>query len=246
MAAVLTLAVVLQIQSTFAENRMQLKKGPDNAITIELTNSDPIAGFQFSLQGRGSIVWGSYEGSDRTSAAGVAVYQFLINDSTLNVVLLAPFRSALPSGHGIIGKISFKPRPGSVAGTVTAFLSGLVICDANAQYLDVSAEKLVWDLRENQESRLANFTLEQNYPNPFNPSTSISYVLERQANVRLVVYDAAGRLINTLVNQYQSEGRYTVQWNAGDNSGSRLASGMYFARLEVDGQVAVKKMILTK
>lgn len=243
---VLTLATVLQLHGTFAENRMQLKKGPDNSITIELTNTDPIAGFQFSIQGRGGIVWGSYEGSDRAKASGLAIYQYLKDDSTLNVVLLAPFRSALPSGQGAIGKIAFKLYSETIADTVSAFLSGLVICDANAQYLDVSAERLVWNLRENQESMPASFTLEQNYPNPFNPSTTISYKLDKPANVRLVVYDVAGRLINTLLSEFQNEGRYSVQWNASADRGSTLASGVYFARLQVDGQVAIKKMILTK
>ncbi|TSA24931.1 T9SS C-terminal target domain-containing protein [bacterium] len=242
----LMLATVLQLHSTMAENRMQLKKSSDNSITIEMTNADPIAGFQFSVQGRGGIVWGTYEGSERAGAAGLAVYQYLKNDSTLNVVILAPFRSALPSGQGAIGTIGFTLRSGAAADTISAFLTGLVICDANANYLDVSAERLVWNRREDQESRPATFTLEQNYPNPFNPSTTISYKLDKPANVRLVVYDVAGRLINTLLSQVQNEGRYSVQWNASDNRGTKLASGMYFARLQVDGQVAIKKMILTK
>jgi hypothetical protein len=244
--AMLALVLVLHAHDAFAENRMQLKKGSDNSITIEMTNADAIAGFQFSVQGRGGIVWETYEGSERASAAGLAVYQYLKSDSTLNIVILAPFRSALPSGQGTIGKIGFKLRPGAATDTISAFLSGLVICDANAKYLDVSAERLVWNRREDQESRPATFTLEQNYPNPFNPSTTISYKLDKPANVRLVVYDVAGRLINTFLNEFQNEGRYSVQWNAGDDRGSKLASGMYFAQLQVGGQVAIKKMILTK
>ena len=243
---VLMLATVLHLHSTIAENRMQLKKSSDNSITIQMTNADPIAGLQFSVQGRGGIVWGTYEGSERAGAAGLAVYQYLKNDSTLNVVILAPFRSALPSGQGVIGKIGFNLRSGAAADTISAFLTGLVICDANANYLDVSAERLAWNRRGDQESRPATFTFEQNYPNPFNPSTTISYKLGKPANVRLVVYDVAGRLINTLLSQIQNEGRYSVQWNASDNRGAKLASGMYFARLQVDGQVAIKKMILTK
>jgi len=245
-AAVLALVLVFQSQSAFAENRMQLKKRSDNSITIEMTNADPIAGIQFSVQGRGGIVWGTYEGSERAGAAGLAVYQYLKNDSTLNIVILAPFRSALPSGQGDIGKIDFKLCSGAAADTISAFLSGLVICDAEAKYLDVSATKLVWNRQEANGAGLAAFTLEQNYPNPFNPSTTISYKLDKPANVRLVVYDVAGRLINTLLSQFQNEGRHSVQWNASDDPGSRLASGMYFARLQVDGQVSVKKMILAK
>jgi hypothetical protein len=244
--AALALVLILQTHSASAENRMQLKKSSDNSITIEMTNADPIAAFQFSVQGCGGIVWGTYEGSDRAGAAGMAVYQYLKNDSTLNVVILAPFRSALPSGQGAIGRIGFTFYPGTAADTISVLLSGLVICDANATYLNVSAERLVWSPRENQESRTATFTLEQNYPNPFNPSTTISYKLDKPAHVRLMVYDVAGRLTNTLRNQFQHEGRYSVAWTASDDRGARLASGMYFARLQVDGEVEIKNMILAK
>lgn len=245
-AAVLTLAALLQSQSTLAENRMQVKKGSDNSITIELTNSNPIAGFQFSLQGHGGIVWESYEASSRSTSAGLAIYQYRANDSTLNIVLLAPYRSPLPLGQGIIGRIGFtlsSGSAGSVMDTLSVSLGGLVICDANAQVLDVSAANLSW-LR--QEQKTAEFRLEQNYPNPFNPSTTIAYTLAKPAVVRLVIYDVAGRLINSLVNEFQDAGRHTVMWNTGEHRGSNLASGMYFARVEVGALVAIKKMLLTK
>jgi hypothetical protein len=245
-AALLTLAALLQFQGAFAENRMQLKKGPDNSITIELTNSNPIAGFQFSLQGHGGIVWESYEASSRSTSAGLAIYQYRANDSTLNVVLLAQYRSALPPGQGIIGRIGFALSSGSAESgtdTISVSLGGLVTCDASAQILDISAANLAW-LR--QEQKMIEFTLEQNYPNPFNPSTTIAYTLAKPAGVRLVIFDVAGRLINSLVNEFQDAGRHTVTWNAGERRTSSLASGMYFARVEVGGQVAIKKMLLTK
>jgi hypothetical protein len=246
LVAVFILVTLLQLVSAFAENRILPKKGMDNSITIELTNADAIEGFQFSIQGRGGIAWISYEGSERTTVAGLAIYQHLVNDSTLNVVILAPVRSPLPCGQGSIGRVGFMLRKDAGSDTVGVFLSKVVICDAEARYLDVSAEQLAWHLRESQEPMSPAFTLEQNYPNPFNPSTTISYKLDRPENVTLVVYDIAGRLISTLISQYQNEGRHTVQWNAADDRGSKLASGMYFARLEVGSQVAIKKMLLAK
>ena len=61
-----------------------------------------------------------------------------------------------------------------------------------------------------------------------------------------MIYDVAGRLVNFLVNEFQDAGRHTVTWNAGEHRGSSLASGLYFARVDVGGQVAIKKMLLTK
>ena len=246
MVIVLALATVLQLQSIFAENRMQLKKGSDNSITIELTNANAIEGVQFSIQGRGGIAWGSYEGSERTTAAGLAIYQYLANDSTLNVVILAPVRLPLPSGQGIIGRVGFALRQGLGTDTVSVFLSRLVICDAEAKYLDVSAAILTWNRQESNEARLATFTLEQNYPNPFNPSTTIAYKLSKPAEVRLVIYDITGRKVRTLVSQQQPKGQYSVKWNAVDDEGAVLSSGMYIARLKVSDEVATKKLLLMK
>jgi pimeloyl-ACP methyl ester carboxylesterase len=74
------------------------------------------------------------------------------------------------------------------------------------------------------------FQLFQNYPNPFNPSTVISYHLSAAGNVSLKVYDMLGKEIATLVQQQQSAGTYSVQWNA-----VNIPSGMYFCRLTADG-----------
>jgi len=78
-------------------------------------------------------------------------------------------------------------------------------------------------------------------PNPFNPTTRISYWLPREASVRLSVYDVAGRLVDALVEGSQPRGEHVVEWNAGG-----LASGVYFCRLEVEGEVRVKRMVLLK
>lgn len=79
------------------------------------------------------------------------------------------------------------------------------------------------------------------YPNPFNPSTVIYYELPINSLVTLKIYDELGRLVKTLVNQYQSSGKYDVNFNA-----SNLASGIYFYRLQGGSFVATKKMLLLK
>ncbi len=244
--AAIALVLALQTYNALADNTLSLKKRSDNVITVELSNADPIAGFQFSINARGGITLQSYEGAERSGAAGLEIHQYLKDDSTLNVVILAPYRASIPAGEGVIGKISFKLSNISASDTVRVFLSGVVICDAAAQYLNVTTTQLTWNSNGSDGVHPPRFTLEQNFPNPFNPSTTITYKLEQPTHVRLDVYDIAGRLINTLIDQYQVGGRYSARWNSDDNRGSKLASGMYFARLQVGDQVAVAKMILTK
>jgi hypothetical protein len=244
--AVIALALIFQTYVTLAENSLTLRKTSVNTIAVELSNTQNVAGFQFSINARGGIVLRSYEGTDRMSVAGMSLYQYAKDDSTLNVVILAPVRSSLPAGQGTIGKISFSFNGSVAADTARVFLSRLMICDADARALEVIAVGLVWSVDGNNNKHSADFALEGNYPNPFNPSTTIAYTLQKPATVRLAVYDVAGRQVNTIVSQYQQEGRYLVKWNADDGQGSKLASGMYFARLQVGDQVAVRKMIVTK
>jgi hypothetical protein len=85
------------------------------------------------------------------------------------------------------------------------------------------------------------FSLHQNYPNPFNPATTIQYDVPKATHVRLVVYDALGRIVESLVNSQQPTGSYSVGWDAGD-----LPSGVYFYRFEAGNYTATRSLILTK
>jgi len=86
--------------------------------------------------------------------------------------------------------------------------------------------------------------LEQNYPNPFNPTTSISFSLPQTTHVSLVVYNILGERVVTLVEGDLSAGAHTATWNSMDASGNPVASGIYFYRLETNGAVATRKMLL--
>ena len=91
------------------------------------------------------------------------------------------------------------------------------------------------------------FALANNYPNPFNPATTIKYALPQAADVELTVYNVVGQPVRTLVAEHQSAGRYVVEWDATNDNGHSLASGMYFYRLAVGGEfLEVKKMLLLK
>ena len=87
----------------------------------------------------------------------------------------------------------------------------------------------------------AEFKLAQNYPNPFNPTTTITFSLPTSADVKLNVFDMAGRHVKTLVNGHVNAGSYDVNFDA-----SNLASGVYFYKLTSDNVNIVKKMVLMK
>jgi len=85
------------------------------------------------------------------------------------------------------------------------------------------------------------YKLMQNYPNPFNPVTKINFDIAKAGFVSLIVYDALGREIETLVYEVQSAGSYSAEFN-----GSNLSGGVYFCRMQSDGFSDVKKLVLLK
>ncbi len=85
------------------------------------------------------------------------------------------------------------------------------------------------------------YLLSQNYPNPFNPNTKLRFALPKSGFVNLTVFDAVGREVETLVNSQLQNGTYEVDWN-----GAAYAGGTYFYRLQSNGFVETKKMILVK
>ena len=90
------------------------------------------------------------------------------------------------------------------------------------------------------------YALNQNYPNPFNPSTTISFALPKNEQVKLEVYDILGNLVKTMVNQQMGAGTYQVVWNGVDQNGARVASGVYLYRLQAGSFSTVKKMLMVK
>ncbi len=98
-----------------------------------------------------------------------------------------------------------------------------------------------------------HFSLSQNFPNPFNPSTEIQYQLPesvRNASLKnkteLKIYNLLGKEIRTLVEKDQSPGSYSVTWDAKNNSGKDVPSGVYFYQLNYGDFSETKKLILVK
>ncbi|MDP1676086.1 MAG: T9SS type A sorting domain-containing protein [Bacteroidota bacterium] len=99
----------------------------------------------------------------------------------------------------------------------------------------------VVNVAEQSDQTITGFEVTQNYPNPFNPNTMINYALPKAGNVVLKIFDALGREVATLVNEFKSEGTYNVPFN-----GSSLSSGIYFYRLQAGRYVETKKLVLMK
>jgi hypothetical protein len=92
----------------------------------------------------------------------------------------------------------------------------------------------------------ACFALRGNAPNPFNPATNISFDVPISSHVKLVVFDAAGRRVRTLVNQELAAGVYTHKWDGCDDKGRSVASGVYLYRMQARSFAKNKRMTLIR
>jgi hypothetical protein len=83
--------------------------------------------------------------------------------------------------------------------------------------------------------------LSQNYPNPFNPVTRISYETPVDGAVKIRLFDALGRMVEVLVDEFKPAGVHSVTLNA-----SGLSSGLYLYSMDANGINQVRKMVVLR
>lgn len=89
-------------------------------------------------------------------------------------------------------------------------------------------------------------SLHQNYPNPFNPTTTITYTLPTDTNVKIQVYNVRGQLVKELTNSFKQKGIHKLVWDGKDNDRKTVGSGVYFYRLSTGNKSITKRCLLLK
>lgn len=84
------------------------------------------------------------------------------------------------------------------------------------------------------------------YPNPFNPSTAVLLKLERRADVQAIIYDVSGKPVKTLWRGALPGGSTSLTWDGADQHGNRVASGVYFLRIDSRGDSKILKLVVLK
>jgi hypothetical protein len=123
-------------------------------------------------------------------------------------------------------------------GTSTIEFKEIILADSQGN--SIEAEVQTYDVSFSNVIPVKT-ELSGSYPNPFNPTTSINYSVANESHVEIMIYDAAGRLVEELVNGHQDGGSYSISWNA-----SNQASGMYFAKMIAGDVVQTQKLVLLK
>jgi hypothetical protein len=206
-----------------------------NPFVIKVTNQTGTAAsgvlvyFSSSYVPSGSYGYSLSSVSALTNSTGQASTYFTLGNKTGNYLISASVAGStgLSVGFTAIAKSTY---------TVSSQNSNnedQIDADYNSSYF-ISMD-------DGYGSSILNYSLHQNYPNPFNPSTRIEYSVPENSVVSIKIFNTLGIEIATLVNRYHNIGRYSIEWNPGNNP-----AGYYFYALKADKYSETRKMLYLK
>ena len=131
-------------------------------------------------------------------------------------------------------------KEGIVPSAGINYLQGVgIYSELGSAYVELTCS--AGDLASKNMAYPDNFQLKNVYPNPFNPTTNITYELSENSNVKMEIYDLSGKLISSLVNEFQPFGLYSINWDA-----KSQPSGIYFLQLTTNNLVETQKITYVK
>lgn len=225
--------------------------------------NDPQTSLLWTKDSSGNDFFGnSFRFTSANSGAGDAVYSTsMIGKGKYDIYAWWPANSGnasdarvtLKGGGNVLEKVVDQRIDGAkwnLLGSLSLANSGEVVISVNgsgsSNKIVANAFRVIYSgipvvSVEAELTSARSFELYQNYPNPFNSQTVIKFRIQNPENVKLNVFNSLGQLVNTLVDDYKSQGTYEVSFNAAD-----LASGVYYFRLSAGDKMETKSMVLLK
>jgi hypothetical protein len=152
-------------------------------------------------------------------------------------LLIAMAGSGAIYGSGRVAMVTFqKTRPIPAASPRVSIDSGL--------FNEGDPEMVILD--HNQGEEIWRLGLMPASPNPFTGQTALSFSLPEATNVMLAIYNVSGQLVRTLEGGQVSAGNHQVTWDGTDDTGAKVAKGVYFCRLETAGFSATEKVVMLR
>ncbi len=172
--------------------------------------------------------------------------------SSAGVYTVSPASASIAPGSSTNFSITFAPvmKNATVSATITfshnaAGSPGTVSVIGQSGNGHISAQAAISNSITDMTSSPDQYSVGQNYPNPFNPTTTIAYFLPEASTVRLSIYNVIGQEVARLVDGEVGQGLQSVLWNASNNSGSLLPSGIYFYRIHATSLTSGKEFDAT-
>jgi predicted phosphodiesterase len=139
-------------------------------------------------------------------------------------------------------KLNFRPL---ATGSARLQFNGTEINESDLSYSIIGSFEYTDNTTSVEDVMYTKFS--QNFPNPFSTKTKINYILSKQANVNVSVYNLSGQLVKVLVNELKTPGEYSIIWDATNPVGSKVENGIYIYKYMIEGkQIGSQQMIYIK
>jgi hypothetical protein len=226
--------------------------GMDTAYKVfyEYDNAAPHMRFGFMSIPFNSAVYG-YELLDNNVYVYPGPYP-LIEDSVWAIMSRGTFSTSgagAPDDHSMLLTLSLSNLDSGATRVEEFALFGYdstqVSTDSLAKLINATAT-YVRDISDQIATLPKKFELNQNFPNPFNANTQIRFSVPKASHVKLEVYDILGRKVKTLADENMTAGYKQVVWDGKNQSGDKVASGVYFYRIKATDFTTTKRMVLLK
>ncbi len=213
---------------------------------FNITNDQPLGGLAVALKF-------AEEGSDMaitsfdfkgTRVENAELKDVIIDNEKKTVLIYAiPLENTIPAGAGPIVKLTFSGSGNpKFEPTTVAKQEGISLVSTDAKELSFDTDLTV----PGTSSLPTSFSVSQNYPNPFNASTVIRYSLPENSRVKIEIFNILGQKVKTLVDEVQTAGYKSIEWNGRDASSQTVASGVYFYKIDMGSRSEVKQMTMLK
>jgi len=220
----------------------------DDHVALTISNDQPLGGMALALK---FAEVGSDVTLTRVDFSGTRIDYIQLKDAIIDnekktvLIYAIPLQeNHIEAGEGMVAKLIFSGnREGvNLEPTTIAKQEGisLVSTDAKEISFDTDFSKVTGRILP------TSYSVAQNYPNPFNASTVIRYSLPEQARVKIEIYNILGQKVKTLVDEVQTAGYKTVEWNGTNAQNRTVASGVYFYKINTGKYSEVKQMTMLK
>jgi len=183
------------------------------------------------------------------SLAQVDIFSVVSDVESHDTLLIYAFDtsndSLVPSFEAPTGMLTLAAIPG-FTGEASLFIAITDPDSAIAHDTIIVTVLSPLDVEQDNDLIPVEYSLYQNYPNPFNPNTLIRYSIPKRSLVNITVFDITGRQVRTLENTNRRPGHYSVEWDGTDQSGNKVASGIYLYRMTAGNYSENCKMLLLK
>ena len=223
--------------------------GTSQEVSLKLNNNQELGALVLALkfaEPGSDVVLKSFS-FQGTKVDYIKCKEVLIDNQEKTVLVYAiPFDEAyIPAGEGSVVSLRFEGNdPITLEPTKISRQDGISLISTEAKGLEF--EFNTTPVAKPKKELPSSFSLSQNHPNPFNPSTIILYALPQGAHVNLVIYNVLGQKVKTLVDDFQTAGFQSVEWDGTNDNGSVTSSGIYFYKLVAGDFTQTKKMVMLK